>query len=61
MEVAIIGSGNVDSAFAQCLLKSGHQVSFGVRDASSAKSEKASSLEERISNRIKANRNQFIY
>jgi hypothetical protein len=44
MKISIIGSGNVGSALAQGLIKSGHQVSFGVRDASSTKSEKANVL-----------------
>jgi 8-hydroxy-5-deazaflavin:NADPH oxidoreductase len=44
MKISIIGSGNVGAALAQSFLKSGHQVSFGVRNASSTKSEKASAL-----------------
>lgn len=44
MEISIIGSGNVGSALAEGLLKAGHSIIFGVRDASSAKSEKANSL-----------------
>jgi 8-hydroxy-5-deazaflavin:NADPH oxidoreductase len=44
MKISIIGSGNVGSALAQGLLKAEHQVSFGVRDAYSAKSSKASAL-----------------
>lgn len=44
MKISIIGSGNVGSALAQGFLKAGHQVYFGVRDVSSAKSEKASAL-----------------
>jgi 8-hydroxy-5-deazaflavin:NADPH oxidoreductase len=44
MKISIIGSGNVGTALGQGLLKGGHQVSFGVRAVSSAKSEKASTL-----------------
>lgn len=44
MKISIIGSGNVGSALAHGLLKANHNVSFGVRDASSAKSEKANAL-----------------
>lgn len=43
MKIAIIGAGNVGSALAQGLQKAGHSVTFGVRDAASAKSEKTSS------------------
>jgi predicted dinucleotide-binding enzyme len=41
MKIAIIGTGNVGSALAQRLVQAGHQVDFGVRDASSPKSQKA--------------------
>lgn len=41
MKIAILGSGNVGSALAPGLVRSGHSVSFGVRDAASAKSLKA--------------------
>lgn len=41
MNIAILGSGNVGSALAQGLIRSGHFVTFGVRDAGSAKSQKA--------------------
>ncbi|MFM8832490.1 MAG: NADPH-dependent F420 reductase [Cytophagales bacterium] len=44
MNIAIIGSGNVGSALAQGLFKAGHTIFFGVRDATSAKAEKASGL-----------------
>ncbi|MFN8886664.1 MAG: NAD(P)-binding domain-containing protein, partial [Cyclobacteriaceae bacterium] len=44
MNIAIIGTGNVGSALAQGLVQAGHQVSFGVRDASSPKSQKASTM-----------------
>ena len=44
MNIAIIGSGNVGSALAQGLYKAGHTIFFGVRDAASAKAEKASGL-----------------
>lgn len=44
MNIAVIGSGNVGSALAQGLYKAGHTVFFGVRDAASAKAEKASGL-----------------
>jgi 8-hydroxy-5-deazaflavin:NADPH oxidoreductase len=44
MKIAIIGTGNVGSALAQRLVLAGHQVSFGVRDASSTKSQKASAI-----------------
>lgn len=44
MKISIIGSGNVGSALVHGLLKANHNVSFGVRDASSAKSEKANAL-----------------
>jgi 8-hydroxy-5-deazaflavin:NADPH oxidoreductase len=44
MKISIIGSGNVGSALAQGLLKAEYQVSFGVRDTSSAKSSMASAL-----------------
>ncbi|NOS90760.1 MAG: NAD(P)-binding domain-containing protein [Cyclobacteriaceae bacterium] len=44
MKIAIIGTGNVGSALAQRFVQSGHQVSFGVRDASSPKSQKASTI-----------------
>ncbi len=44
MKIAIIGTGNVGSALAQRLVLTGHQVSFGVRDASSPKSQKASAI-----------------
>ncbi len=44
MKISIIGSGNVGTALAQGFLKAGHQVAFGVRNVSSAKSEKASAL-----------------
>ncbi len=42
MNIAIIGSGNVGSALAQGLSKAGHNIFFGLRDAASAKAEKAS-------------------
>lgn len=38
MKIAIIGSGNVGTALAAGLHRSGHQVQFGVRDVTSAKS-----------------------
>lgn len=41
MIIAIVGSGNVGSALAQGLVRSGHAVRFGVRNAGSAKSQKA--------------------
>ncbi len=41
MIIAIIGSGNVGSALAQGLVRAGHSVTFGVRDAGSVKSQKA--------------------
>ncbi|MBL7851688.1 MAG: NAD(P)-binding domain-containing protein [Cyclobacteriaceae bacterium] len=41
MIIAIVGSGNVGSALAQGLVRAGHVVQFGVRDAGSAKSRKA--------------------
>lgn len=44
MNIAVIGSGNVGSALAQGLYKAGHTIFFGVRDAASAKAEKASGL-----------------
>ena len=44
MKIAIIGTGNVGSALAQRFVQSGHQVSFGVRDSSSPKSQKASTI-----------------
>lgn len=44
MNIAVIGSGNVGSALAQGLSKAGHNILFGVRDAASAKAEKASGL-----------------
>ncbi|MBI3219514.1 MAG: NAD(P)-binding domain-containing protein [Bacteroidetes bacterium] len=44
MNIAIIGTGNVGSALAQGFVQAGHQVSFGVRDASSPKSQKASTM-----------------
>lgn len=44
MKISIIGSGNVGTALGQGFIKAGHQVSFGVRDVSSVKSEKASAL-----------------
>ncbi len=44
MKIAIIGTGNVGSALAQRFVQAGHQVSFGVRDASSTKSQKASTI-----------------
>ncbi|MFM2375808.1 MAG: hypothetical protein RLZZ165_905 [Bacteroidota bacterium] len=42
MKIAIIGAGNVGSALGKGWIKRGHQVVFGIRDASSPKSEKAS-------------------
>lgn len=44
MKIAIIGTGNVGSTLAQRLVQASHQVSFGVRDASSSKSQKASAI-----------------
>lgn len=44
MKIAILGSGNVGSALAPGLVRSGHSVCFGVRDAASAKSLKAGTL-----------------
>ena len=44
MIIAIIGSGNVGSALAHGLVRAGHSVTFGVRDAGSAKSQKAQAL-----------------
>lgn len=41
MKIAIIGAGNVGSALGGALIKVGHSVSFGVRDAQSAKVQKA--------------------
>lgn len=41
MIIAIIGSGNVGSALAQGLVRAGHSIRFGVRDAGSVKSQKA--------------------
>jgi predicted dinucleotide-binding enzyme len=41
MKIAIIGAGNVGSALGGALIKAGHSVSFGVRDAQSAKVQKA--------------------
>jgi 8-hydroxy-5-deazaflavin:NADPH oxidoreductase len=44
MKISVIGSGNVGAALAHGFVKAGHSVSFGVRDASSAKSAKATTL-----------------
>lgn len=44
MKITIIGSGNVGAALRQGFVRSGHQVSFGVRDLSSPKSGEASAL-----------------
>lgn len=41
MNIAILGSGNVGSALAEGLIRAGHEVSFGARDKTSAKSLKA--------------------
>jgi 8-hydroxy-5-deazaflavin:NADPH oxidoreductase len=38
MKIAILGSGNVGSALASGFVRAGHDVRFGVRDATSAKS-----------------------
>ncbi len=44
MKITIIGSGHVGTALGQGFLRSGHQVSFGVRDESSAKAEVTKTL-----------------
>ena len=44
MNIAIIGAGQVGSALAAGLQKAGHQVTLGVRNTASAKSEKAMAL-----------------
>jgi 8-hydroxy-5-deazaflavin:NADPH oxidoreductase len=44
MKISVIGSGNVGAALAHGFVKAGHSVSFGVRDASSAKSAQATTL-----------------
>jgi 8-hydroxy-5-deazaflavin:NADPH oxidoreductase len=44
MKITIIGSGHVGAALGQGFLRSGHQVSFGVRDVSSVKAEAAKTL-----------------
>ncbi|MEY4931217.1 MAG: hypothetical protein RI909_1941 [Bacteroidota bacterium] len=41
MKIAIIGSGNVGSALGKGWLNAGHEVTFGVRDPQSSKTQKA--------------------
>lgn len=62
MKIAIIGSGNVGSALGKGWLNAGHEVTFGVRDPQSLKTQKALALipEAKVNTITQASKNADV-